>query len=509
MTTTSSRPRNASAGVLWLDRPLPRADDPLPEDGRVDDIVVGAGITGLVTAVLLARAGRRVAVMEAEFPGAVTTGRTTAKVSLLQGTKYSTMLRLQRRPVVASYVDANREGLAWLRRFCADHDVPAQDRPAATFAGERSERRAVAREHDAAEALGLPVSWREELDVPFPVHGATVLEDQLQLDPGALVAALVEELRGHGGTLHHGRVSGVSLVGPPHVSLPDGTILRGEHVVLATGTPIVDRGLHFAKVEPQRSYLLAFTGVGAPETMALSAGRSKRSVRGVPAGGPLTEPVLLVGGAGHGVGRTGSETAHVDELRAWAATYYPGAVETHAWSAQDYAPYSGLPMVGPVLPGSPILVATGYDKWGMATGAAAGRTLSARILGGRGDAISRWTSPWRPQLHSAGRAARMNAAVGLQLAEGVIRVVRGGHPSEQEQEQERGVVRRDGIAPVAVPPADVDGCPLVATCTHLGGIVRWNDAEQSWDCPLHGSRFAPDGSVLEGPATSPLVHAEE
>lgn len=501
--TTSIRPRGDSVGVFWLDRALPAASDPLPEDGRVDEVVVGAGITGLVTAVLLARAGRRVGVVEAEHPGAVTTGRTTAKVTLLQGTKYSSMLGLQSRDVVASYVDANREGLAWLRRYCADHDVPAQDRLAATFAGEPAERSAVEREHRAAEALGLPVQWREELDVPFPVHGATVLDDQLQLDPGALVAALVEELRAHGGTIHQGRVSGVSVLGPPQVSLQDGTVLRGDHVVVATGTPIVDRGLHFAKVEPQRSYLLAYTGAGAPEPMAISAGRSKRSVRGVPAAGDVTEPVLLVGGAGHGVGRTRSEAAHLEDLRAWAATYYPDAVETHAWSAQDYAPYSGLPMVGPVLPGAPVFVAVGYDKWGMAAGAAAGRTLSAEILGGQGEAISHWTSPWRPSARSVGRAARMNAAVGLQLAEGVTRVVRSAHAPGS------GVVHREGVAPVAVPPAGVDGCPLLATCTHLGGIVRWNDAEQSWDCPLHGSRFAPDGSVLEGPATSPLVRAED
>ncbi|HZQ30673.1 MAG TPA: Rieske 2Fe-2S domain-containing protein, partial [Mycobacterium sp.] len=42
-------------------------------------------------------------------------------------------------------------------------------------------------------------------------------------------------------------------------------------------------------------------------------------------------------------------------------------------------------------------------------------------------------------------------------------------------------------------------------CPHLGGIVNWNDADKAWECPLHGSRFAPDGTLLEGPATSDLT----
>ena len=192
---------------------------------------------------------------------------------------------------------------------------------------------------------------------------------------------LVEQLRQHGGTLHQGRrVRTVSLTGRAEAQLDDGSTVRAEHVVLATGTPILDRGLYFAKLEPQRSYALAFVGAPAPEGMYLSAGSDSRSVRDAPDGAGGTR--LLVGGAGHSVGRTRSEAAHVERLRRWTEQYFPGAVETHQWSAQDYRSHDSVPYVGPLPRGlGRIYVATGFDKWGMTNGVAAARSISGQILG--------------------------------------------------------------------------------------------------------------------------------
>ena len=109
---------------LWLDREPIQTDADL--ESTYDDLVVGAGLTGLTTALLLARAGRKVAVLEAREIGAVATGNTTGKLSLLQGTKLSTMLARQSEKVAAAYLEANREGQAWLLRFCEEHAVPFQ-----------------------------------------------------------------------------------------------------------------------------------------------------------------------------------------------------------------------------------------------------------------------------------------------------------------------------------------------------------------------------------------------
>jgi glycine/D-amino acid oxidase-like deaminating enzyme/nitrite reductase/ring-hydroxylating ferredoxin subunit len=491
---------------LWLDDVPRLADDPLPVDEQLDDLVVGAGLTGLTTALLLARAGRRVAVVEARYVGAVATGNTTAKLSLLQGTRLSRILGRQSHHVAEAYVEANREGQQWLLRFCDDHGVPVQRRDAATFALDEGEVRTVRQEHEAAESLSLPVTWTDSLDVPFPVHGATVLADQAQFDPLDVLHALAEQLRAHGGTLHQGhRVRKVSRTGAPKATLDDGTVLRAEDLVLATGIPVLDRGFYFAKVEPQRSYALAFDSTDAPEGMYLSAGSDSRSVRDAPSADGTR---LLIGGAGHTVGRTRSEAEHVDRLREWTATYFPDAVETHQWSAQDYKPHDGIPFMGK-LPrgGGRIYLATGFEKWGMTNGVAAARSISEEILGGERPSWSKTLGHRVTRPSGALEAAGINAKVGLALAGGVVRSALQKAPEDPTPGTEK--VGRDGLVPTGRTRTEDGSCAVVGVCTHLGGILEWNDAERSWDCPLHGSRFAPDGTVLEGPATRPLLRRDD
>jgi glycine/D-amino acid oxidase-like deaminating enzyme len=491
---------NTGSTSLWRDRIPIETDSRL--DDQYDDVVVGAGLTGLVTALLLARSGRQVVVMEAREVGAVATGNTTGKVSLLQGTRLSRILERQSERVARAYVDANREGQAWLLRFCDDHGVTYQRRAAVTYAADQLSVSGARREHEAARHLGLHVVWRDDLGVPFPHAGGTVLEDQAQLDAMDVLDALVREVRREGGAVVTGhRVVGAPLSGTTAVDLADGSQVRAENIVLATGVPILDRGLYFAKVEPQRSYALAYRHPSPPELMLLSSGSPTRSVRDAPsANGPL----LLVGGQGHTVGRTRSTAAHVEALRDWTGQWFPDAEETHAWSAQDYASHDGLPFIGTLPRGrGHVYVATGYGKWGLTNGVAAGLSLTQQIHGHR----ATWQTPVSHRITRPSGAleiARRNAAVGAHLVADLARAELRGlrRPAEGE-----GVVGRRGVVPVGESCVDGRRCTVVAICSHLGGTLTWNDADRSWDCPLHGSRFSPDGEVLEGPATRRLREA--
>jgi glycine/D-amino acid oxidase-like deaminating enzyme/nitrite reductase/ring-hydroxylating ferredoxin subunit len=491
----------AATSSLWEDADRPAYPDPLPPSGHVEVLVVGGGLTGLATGLMLARAGVEVAVVEARRHGAGTTGSSTAKVSLVQGTKISRICSRHPLRAVRAYVDANREGQGWIQEFCEDHDVPFATRPSATYAATPGEVLAVRDEHAALRQVGLGVRWSDSLDVPFEVHGATVLDDQLQLDPMDLVHALAVQLREHGGTLHEGhRVRDAERGDLVRVRFADGATVTADRMVIATGAPGLSGWLWSLKTSPQRSYLLALENAQAVPGMFLSAGRSARSVRtGAPRGGP---DVLLVGGAGHPVGRVQSEAEHLDELRRWARQHFPDAVETHAWSAQDYGTPDELPMFGAV-PGTDetVLLGSGYDKWGMTNAVAAARSISATMLGR--------PASWSHELRERPLSARSVASLARQglfagavqvksLVEAELRPLPGDVP------EGRGTVGRSGLRPTGLSRVDGAACAVSALCTHLGGILSWNDQERSWDCPLHGSRFDADGEVIEGPATKPL-----
>ena len=513
---------------LWLDRGQSFSSDPFEAGSRYDTVVAGAGLTGLVTALLLARSGQRVLVLEARFPGAVTTGNTTAKVSLLQGTVLAALARQYPQKQVGAYVEANREGQSWLLRYLDEHHVPYQRRDAYTYATTAQGAERILEELGAATTAGLDVEYVSDARLPFPIQGALLLTDQAQINPMDVLDALLRDVRARGGSVVGGtRLRNVSGSGPLVVHTAQGTVTAND-VVLATGIPVLDRGLYFTKLKPLRSYAAALelpAGVTAPPGMFLSAEKPTHSLRDYEADG---RQFLLVGGHGHQVGRTESEKSHLSGLLDWAAGHFPGAVATHTWSAQDYQATNLMPFFGKLPRGrGHIFFGTGYNKWGMTNAVAAALGISADILGGS----LRWANTIHHRVTSPGgalTAVAVNAGVAARLATDWAKLAAGKAEVERSvvEPAETGVstgpatggpvpadrgakVYRDGARPAAVSTVDGTTCRLSAVCTHLGGIVHWNDSELTWDCPLHGSRFSPDGKLLEGPATKDLPRLEQ
>ncbi|WP_460774587.1 FAD-dependent oxidoreductase [Microbacterium sp. GXF7504] len=499
---------------LWRSDHRPLSGTPLTDGSAHEVVVVGAGITGLATALLLAQDGRDVAVVEAADVAALATGANTGKVSLLQGTRLSSIRAHHSAELVRAYVDANRDGQEYIRAFAERAGVPFVRRTAYTYAHHAEGLPAVEDEFDAAREAGLVDVRRarqgERDAVPFAVAGAIALDDQIALDPDTLATALAEAFLAAGGTLHTGvRVTGTSLHPSPHVTTAAGPVYA-DHIVLATGMPIADRGLAFAKVSATRSYAVSFEvpGGAVPAGMFLSVDAPSRSVRGVgPDDGAVGATTLIVGGNGHPVGRVASELAQYDDLVAWTRQHFPGAVETFRWSAQDYESHNLVPFIG-AMPrgGGSIRFATGYAKWGLTNGPAAAVRIAGEIQGVSPSDQPAWVRTIGTRITvpaDLARGATENAKIGAQAVRGWAESVARPVPVPRPGEGQGSVASRAGH-PVGIATVDGRTHAVSAVCPHLGGVLSWNDAECTWDCPLHASRFAADGTRIEGPATKDL-----
>jgi glycine/D-amino acid oxidase-like deaminating enzyme/nitrite reductase/ring-hydroxylating ferredoxin subunit len=495
----TSQPQHRS---LWLDRPARLATDEWRPLNPVDVVILGGGLSGLATAAMLAEQGRSVVVLEARSVGAVTTGNTTGKVSLLQGSRLAQIRDAVSRELAEAYVAANRAGQDWLLRHLRDNGVPFDQRTAVTYAATDAGAPTVEAELDAASDLGLAVSASRSLELPFEITAAVCLPGQFQVDAMDVLDSLVATVRRNGGLVIEGvRATAIDTGNPCIVSTSHGDV-AAERVVVATGTPFPKRGGHFTSLIPQRSYAIACRWPDRSlEGMYLSVDEQTRSIRDARR---ADGSYLIVGGNGHRGGKGAPTSERVDDLLRWTATTFSGTAASHSWSAQDYRSTDELPHFGPISAGDArVLVATGYAKWGFTNAVAAAIALSSRMTEAR-PAWAEGLESRPPAFTALGSTLDAGVKVAGDLAHGWATAELSAEPTKAPAEGE-GIVVRNGISPVAVCTIDGVTRRRSAVCTHLGGIVAWNNAERSWDCPLHGSRYTPNGEVLEGPAVQPLA----
>lgn len=490
---------------LWWGLADQRPHDPVDATdlpGHADVLVVGAGITGMSTAVQLARGGVRVVVVEAYRVGSGTTGHSSAKVTLLQGSQLQQVRQHVDDDTLKAYVEANRAGQGWLLAALRRGGIEPEIRDALTYAVTTQGARAVQAERESSRLAGLPVVDAPHPGLPFTVTDAILLPDQAQIDPLAAVRVLAAELVELGGVIVEGvRVRDVSMRRPWTVDTTAGPITAG-HLVLATQASILNRTGHTAGMSAHRSYVLAYqVDEDTRLPMAISLDDNARSLRTATTS---RGTFLLVGGGGHAVG-IGSAAQHVAELQGWARANLGVGEPSWSWSAQDYRLTTGMPSVGPATgTDGTLLVATGFDKWGLATGAAAGQVLAGHVLGQVPD-FAVGLRGHGVHLRQLGETvARVGSTLQHAVGDRAALATPGHAASRTPPAEGEGRLEGNPVAPTAVSTVDGRSCRVSGVCTHLGGILAWNDIEKSWDCPIHGSRFAPDGTLLEGPATTDL-----
>lgn len=476
--------------------------------------VVGGGIAGIISAYLLAKAGKKVTLIEADKLVDGVTGYTTAKISAQHDLLYSTLIKMSGEIEAKKYYDANMEGLEFIKNTAVELgiDCDFEHHDAFVYANTAAGAKLIEQEAEAYRQLGIPGGLaKEEVDLPFDVKEAIVMRRQAQFHPVKFLAGLVKEFERLGGTIYEKtRALKILSKNNPVIQTENMSHLSCDKVIVATHYPFNDAdGMYFARMSVERSYVVAAKVKGdLPKHMYISTDLPSRSLRY--ATDDNGERLLLIGGEDHGSGKHKGDTMeNYKKLAEWGDKYFGVEAIPYRWSAQDMTTLDKVPYIGTSTVGyENILVATGFHKWGMTHGALAGMLLRDQILGNDNRYASLF-DPTRTKMKPADMAsfAKDNASVAKELVKGKLQ-----RPTKSADSLEKG----EGASVKTAKGAaggyrDQYGqLHLVdTTCTHMGCETKWNDAERSWDCPCHGSRFSYTGEVLEGPAVKPLKRIEE
>lgn len=494
-------PAAAHDRCYWIEtaRETPRYP-PLRSNVRVDVAVVGGGIVGVVAARLLKDRGHTVAVVEAERIGRGVTGRSTAKVTA-QHSLFLQRIEAQHGAAVArAYAEANRAGVALIAELIGRHGLACDFEPADSYvyAATPEGVENLEAERAAAERAGLAMEIVAEVGLPYPIAAALRLAGQAQFQPVDFVAGLAATIPGDGSFVFEG--SRASDWNEAEVRTAAGTIVA-RHVIMATHLPLGQVGQFYAHTHPHMHAVMAVPveAARAPAGMHISSDDPKRSVRQHRCADGGT--VLILAGPRFKHGYREAEEQAFAELEAFAREHFGYTGGGWRWSNEDYSPRDGLPYVGwSGAEGRSLLIATGFDAWGLSNGAAAGQTL-ADLCEGRVNAWAPSFDASRHSLKGLGQLLKASAAVAGDLIGGKLR----SHPEVGEARLEEGaLVEIEGEKAGLYRDASGELRAVSATCTHMGCPLGWNLVDRTWDCSCHGSRFAADGSVVHGPAVTAL-----
>lgn len=473
-----------------------------------DVVIVGGGITGLVAADLLTAAGKKVIVVDMLRPGAGETGHTTAHLTSAFDRGYDTISRKISHEAATLIASASESAIEWLERRSRTLGAGRFQRVDGwlyTESGDDVE--SLRREHAASAAAGLRCSFVERAPLPFGNHGAVQYHDQGKFHPLEFLHALIADLQERGCRLFgDSKVVKVEDGSPCVVELDNGGRIEATDIVVATNVPVINRILLQTRLYAYRTYAIALPASNDdPDGLFFDTMSPYHYIR--------TQETsegrfLIVGGEDH---RTGTETetgVHFENLHRYANERFGDRQITHQWSGQVIETPDGLPYAGRNPGAGHVFVATGYAGQGFTMGTASAG-LIASLVTGESHPMEKLLSPKRIELRALKRFITGNLEYPRHLLPDRLTNINVSADSVDAIPKGEGrIVKVDGKKAAAYRD-EAGALHLLSTiCPHLGCDVRWNQAEASWDCPCHGSRFDPLGSVRNGPARRDLDKIE-
>ena len=505
-------PSSPNTEPFWSEAGFPTFP-PLEKDLDVEVAVIGAGIAGLTAAYLLAKAGKTVAVLERGQCVQGETGHTSGHLTMVTDTPLTELAPRFDQSHAQAVWDAGLAAIVQIATIVNDERIDCDFRWIDGYLHLPPDREG----HVSVEGLEQTASLADEMgfdatyleDVPFAGGPGVRFATQGRFHPRKYLAALARVIRDQGGHIHE-KTEVEEVSDAPLGLKANGHFVRCRDVFIATHLPLLgipndkDATLIQSKLAPYTTYVVAGTARhgSVPDALFWDTGDPYGYLRIEPGD---EHDLIIFGGADHKTGQASNTSERFHQLEETLRARVPELTPTHRWSGQVLGTPDGLPYLGRVADHR--YTATGFSGNGLTFG-----TVGAMIVS---DQILARPSPWI-ELFDPHRGA-LRHGLWTYLKENAdypyyrLRDRFAGAEGKSLRAVERGqgkVVEYRGEKVAAFRDADGTLSVRSAVCTHMGCIVAWNDAERSWDCPCHGSRFTPGGDVIAGPARDPLPEPE-
>ena len=491
---------------VWTETERSLTFPALAENVSADVCVIGAGIAGMMTAYGLAKAGRRVVVLDDGAIGSGETGRTTAHITAALDDRYYNIESMDGQAGARLAAESHLAALNRIVQNCNVEGIICDfiRLDGYLFLAENHSREILEKEQQACERAGLvdtvivekaPLDfWNTGVCLKFPNQG--------QFHPLRFLDGLAHCITRDSGRIFCGsHVTEIKDGTPCKVVTAEGHTVTCSHVVVATNSSISDYVVTHLKQAPYRTYVIGarIPKNSMPAVLLWDTPDPYHYIRIQP---EKDHDVLIVGGEDHKTGHDSTPGERFSTLETWTRERFPIVSDIlYYWSGQVLEPFDYLSFTGKSPGAENVYMHSGDSGNGITHGAMAGILLTDLILG-RDNPWTRLYDPKRVSLRVAAAAEFVKEQVDVMLQYG--KWLLPGESLDGIQPGQGRVVLR-GAHRVAV-YRDEQGVvhERSAACTHLKCIVDWNSLEKSWDCPCHGSRFDPYGNVLNGPAISPL-----
>jgi glycine/D-amino acid oxidase-like deaminating enzyme/nitrite reductase/ring-hydroxylating ferredoxin subunit len=469
-----------------------------------DVVIIGGGITGLTTALRLQQQGKSCILIEANNIGFGTTGGTTAHLNTFFDAPYHLVIKNFSLQKAELLFKAAKDAIGLIKNnvLTQQIDCSLEDKTGYLFSLNAKQDEELDEIVASGKKVGLEINFINDSPFPIPYLKIASIENQAQFHPIKYIIGLAKAFESAGGTIVQNCMV-TDITGDENLEIVTSNFtVKATHAVYATHIPPGVNLLHF-RCAPYRSYAIAvkLKSNNYPQALGYDMQDPYHYYRTQEING---ERFLIAGGEDHKTGHEENTDACFRRLESYVKSYFDVAEIVYRWSSQYFEPTDGLPYIG-YLPGSNanIFVATGYGGNGMIYGTLAGKVLSDIIVNGK----SEYQELFDPN--------RLKPVAGftnfVKEAADVVKELIGKKFSLQKINEwadiaagEAKVVKYEGHQ-IGLYKDELHNIHAVnAACTHIKCNIAWNNAEKTWDCPCHGSRFSYTGKVLTAPAQKPL-----